>query len=251
MTRSASAIPTWRRTVVNSEAFGHVEHVLFVKHLPKELQADATRKLWAATIARGDEPTSDLVGLVGRLPTAEAHPLVLSQWEHPGLRDAIVLVLAKSPQPEDRQKFVEALASPQSLVVERAAGALIPWASTVPAMNWPPPCGHSSKPAALPRSSSPAARWCTVLNYWTEENSDVEQTADPAETWQPWYQLFADYYPAAAARLASGSTTDESAWRQRLAGVSWTSGEAQRGRAVFERAPATAATNRAAIWAPN
>src|SRR4029079_2685646 len=94
--------------------------------LPKELQADATRKLWQAALARGDEPTSDLIWLIRGLPAAEARPIVLSQWEHPGLRDAIVLVLAKSPQPEDRAKFVEALSSPQSLVVERAAGALIP-----------------------------------------------------------------------------------------------------------------------------
>ena len=227
--------PNLARAVVDSEAFGHVEHVLFVKHLPKELQADATRKLWTATITRGDEPTSDLVGLVGRLPTAEARPLVLSQWEHPGLRDAIVLVLAKSPQPEDRQKFVEALASPQSLVVERAAGALVPLGINCTSDELAAALRALKQACGAPKELEPRRSLVYLLNYWTEENSDVEQTADPAETWQPWYQLFADYYPAAAARLASGSTTDENAWRQRLAGVSWTSGEAQRGRAVFER----------------
>ena len=85
----------------------------------------ATRKLWRATVGRGEEPTSELIALAVHLPAEEARRLVERQWEHAGLRDAVVLVLAESPHPADRAKFVEALASPQSGVVAAAAEALM------------------------------------------------------------------------------------------------------------------------------
>jgi hypothetical protein len=117
--------PALPRAIIDCDQFGHAGHALFAEHLKSKAREIATRKLWSQTQVRGDEPTSELVALVAKLSDAESRPLLLEAWEHGGLRDSVVLALARSPQAEDRARFVEALASPQPLVVERAARALI------------------------------------------------------------------------------------------------------------------------------
>src|SRR6185295_6757059 len=80
---------------------------------------------WLMVSSRNEPPSAELVSLTDRLPRQEALELVRPQWSEAELRDAVVLVLARDPQAEDRPKFVEALSSPQSAVVAKAARALV------------------------------------------------------------------------------------------------------------------------------
>ena len=119
--------PALPQAIAESALLGHPGHAMFVEELPTMLRPAAVRKLWSAVLAAGQEPSPEMVALAGELPAAEAAALLRLQWEHGALRDAVILELAKGPQPVDRAKLVEALSSPQPEVVEqrglRFAGA--------------------------------------------------------------------------------------------------------------------------------
>jgi putative heme-binding domain-containing protein len=87
----------------------------------------------------------------------------------------------------------------------------------------------------VPKSSEPRQSLLTLLNFWTEENSDVDSDPDPTKVYVGWFEMFRGYYPAEAAKLERSSGDDAEGWRRRLAAVDWTAGDADRGRAVYER----------------
>jgi len=227
--------PNLAPALVESPAFGRADHTLFVDKLPSDLRATATRKLWAACQRDGNTPTNQLVSLAGRLPADEARKLLVDQWEEVELRDSIVLALARHPVPEDRAKFVEALASPQSLVVERASQALVALGVNCSSAEIGTALRALKQTCSVPKQTEPRRSLLKLLNYWTEECSDVDEDPDPSRVWVGWYQLFENYYPAAAAELNRSTVGDAAAWKERLAEVPWDSGDAARGKAVFER----------------
>jgi putative heme-binding domain-containing protein len=219
---------------VASNDFGHAEHTVFVERLPKDLRQPATRKLWAATVGKGEEPTAELITLVGRLTAPEAIGLLESQWQHVGLRDAIILVLAKSPRAEDRARFIDALSSPQPDVVEKAAQALL----GLGVANTPAEMAQAlralKQACGMPKRVEPRASLVRLLEFWTEGSADVEEDPDPEKIYLNWFEMFAETYPQEAGLLKNRSNSTES-WHQRLATIDWTTGAAPRGREVFER----------------
>jgi putative membrane-bound dehydrogenase-like protein len=227
--------PDLAGAMLASNRFGHPEHSLFVERLQEDARRAATRLLWITAEKRGEAPSAQLVALVGRLSENEAPPLLRSKWDEANLRDAIVLALARHPDPSDRSKFVEALSSPQPGVVAKAAQSLVPLGIN---------CSSSEMAAALralklacdmPKNTEPRQSLLRLLNFWTEENSDVDTDPDPAQTFVGWYELFEQYYPAEAAGLKASSGADAATWKRRLAQVDWSGGDAARGRAVYER----------------
>jgi putative membrane-bound dehydrogenase-like protein len=227
--------PALAEAIVASPAFGHAEHVLFVEGLPKKLRDQATRKLWAALAGQDREPTPELIALAGRLPEAEARPLLDAQWEHPGLRDSIVLALSRYPQASDRGKFIDSLASPQPDVVEKSANALIALGMDTTAAEMAAALRALKQACGAPKQVEPRRSLLRLLDFWTEGNSDVDEDPDPAKSYLGWFEMFARHYPHESAKLASRSGGDAASWRRRLAGVEWTAGDAARGQGVFER----------------
>ncbi len=221
--------------LVASGEFGHIEHALFVPLLPPAAQQSATRKLWAATAGQGQEPTSESIALVGRLPKDEALGLLEPQWKHVGLHDAIVTALARHPRGEDRSKFVEALASPQPAVVEKAARALVNLGMDCTSAEIASALRAFKQACALPNATEPRRSLLRLLDYWTEGNADIDDDPDPAKAYVGWFTMFAQYYPTEAARLRASSGADAQSWRRRLAQIDWPAGDVPRGRSVFER----------------
>jgi putative membrane-bound dehydrogenase-like protein len=227
--------PSLAQAVVGSPDFGHRDHTLFAERLERGLRRQATRRLWEASVGRDEPPTAELVALVGKLPADEARQLLVGVWDEVGLPDSIVLVLARHPQPEDRAKFVEALASAQGAVVEKAAHALMALGMDCTSAELASAVRALKQACSMPKVTEPRSTLLQLLNYWTEDNSDVEEGPDPAKTYVGWYKLLADYYPTEAARSGGSALADAAAWRQRLAGVDWSAGDVKRGKAVFER----------------
>ena len=220
---------------IDSPNFCRVEQTLFAARLPKNVRPRATHKLWAQTVGKGAGPTAELIGLVGRLPANEALPLLHSQWEQMGLRDSIVLALAKYPQAEDREKFVEALASPERDVVTRAAQALTALGMDCTSSEIAAALQAFKISCALPRNVEPRLSVYRLLDFWTESCSDVDDTPDPGQSYVPWFEMFSQYYPHEAAKLNARAGATAGSWKARLAGLDWSLGEAGRGKAVFER----------------
>lgn len=215
--------------------FGHAEHALFVDHLPQDARPAATRLLWAAVLKRGQSPTAEMVALAGKLPDEEALGLLRSQWDEVHLRDAIVLALARRPRELDRPKYVEALASPQPAVVASAAEALVALGINSSAAEIAAALRALKQACTVPKNTQPRQALLQLLNFWTEENSDVDLDPDPARAYVGWYEMFERYYPAEAAELKASSGADVATWKRRLAQVDWNVGDPARGRAVYER----------------
>ncbi len=226
--------PQLAAAMVADDDFGAPQHTLFAERLPSMLQRVATHKLWSACQATGDEPTSDLVALVGRLEPDEAYPLLVAAWEHPGLRDAVVRELAEHPRAADRQKFVAALASADPLAVQRAADALIELEINCTGTELAAALKSLKQACSDTKRSEPRQTLVRLLNFWTEENSGVDPDDNPQRVWRAWYQLFADYYPGSAQLLSQNASADTAAWQARLMDVDWESGDAVRGRSVFQ-----------------
>ena len=221
--------------LVDHPQFGHPHHALFVDELSSVQRRAAIARLWSRVDQSQAKPTSEMVALAGALPPEQARATIVSRWDDdPGLRDAIVLVLADHPQAEDREKFVAALASAQPDVVRRAADALIALGINCRSSEMAAALRALKQACATAKPVEPRHTLVRLLNFWTEENSGVESPTDPTQTWVDWYQLFEDYYPAFAAQLRRSSGTDAAGWKKRLAGVDWHAGDAERGRAVFQ-----------------
>lgn len=226
--------PALAAAIARHAALDHGGHALFVERLAAAERQQATRRLWSATLARGELPTAELIRLAGRLPSDEALESLRPLWDEPGLRDPIVLALARYPRAADRARFVAALTSPQPSVVEQSARALF-------ALG-----GHASpdelavamralKPAcAIEKQTQPRGALLRLLGTWTRGWAEVDTHGTPEQIYAGWFEAFADRYPEQAARLKSGSTADAASWRRRLAGIDWTAGDADRGRSVFE-----------------
>jgi putative heme-binding domain-containing protein len=220
--------------VADSGQLNHVGHALFVERLPGALRQAATRKLWAATVGAGQEATSELIQLAAQLPADEMLALLRPQWDDGGLRDAIALALARHPRPADRAKFVEALGSPQGEVVERAAHALVALGFEHAPAEMAAALRALKQACGLKDRNEPRRALVRLLEFWTEDGADAGDFADPGQIYLGWFELFAAYYPAEAAKLQATSGADAATWARRLAGVDWQTADAARGRALFE-----------------
>ncbi len=221
-------------TIAGSPRLNHVGHALFIERLPDDLRDQATRKLWQATVEQGQTATAELVALVGRLSPDETLSLLRPQWDEGGLRDAIVLALAQYPRSGDRQKYVEALSSPQPAVVERAAQALVALGIENTPAEMAAALRALKQACSLGKQIEPRRSLVRLLEFWTEDGADVEWGDDPAKVWVGWYEMFADYYPAEAAKLTASSGADAASWQTRLEQIDWNVGEVAAGRKVFE-----------------
>jgi putative heme-binding domain-containing protein len=172
---------------------------------------------------------------VGRLPKSEAYPLLDSQWEQAGLRDSIVLALAKDPRASDRARFIEALASAQPQVVATAADALLNLEIASTPSEMAAALRAFKQACSLPRNAAPRSSLVRLLDFWTEGSADVEVDPDPRLDYANWFEMFDQVYPHEAAKLKNRPGTDAESWRRRLAQIDWSGGDAARGRGVFER----------------
>lgn len=254
-------------------SFGRAAHSLFARRMRDEqLEAAARRMLEVAKAADHEDPatwSAELIDVLQRLPAAEVFPLLREQWDNLAVRDALVVALAREADPLDRERFVEALGSPQADVVERVAGALLQFdrpgspqeivQALVALRQFSLVAASASDnralAGALGKASSPAfprqrSVLTALLRHWTgadptrateaeeeraAEKRDVRELDDPREVLDRWMTWFAEKYPGDAASLLHTSTATFAAWQTRLVSLDWSAGNAERGARVFER----------------
>lgn len=231
--------PGLPRAMLEAPSWGRPEHSLFVLRMTGSTQQEAARRLLAAAVAADDEQvwSADLVRAVAVLEDDEIVPVLREQFTNFAVRDAVAVVLARRPRSEDRLRLVEALGSPQGDVVGRMADAL---------RQLPPPgtaaeiaaALHALRQACLAKPQQPLRqKLVALLEHWSGQQIEiVESGQEPRllEEYRPWFAWFEKEFPAEAGRV-QGVTADSQAWRRRLEQVSWQTGDAQRGKTVFER----------------
>ncbi|MEX2176720.1 MAG: PVC-type heme-binding CxxCH protein [Pirellulaceae bacterium] len=230
--------PALSSALVQHSRFNQPAQALLAMDMPPETQQAAARKLLAA-LAEEDEPrwSDELVSLVALLPAAESFPALRLAWSDFARRDAVLSVLAKDPQPEDRPLFVESLGSVQPASVELAAEALARLEAPGDEAELLAVMAALKQACLAPEGRSVRRSLADLLEGWTGQSLaiDEREVKEPLVAYQPWFDWLAKDRPEAARRLAALGATTAAQWHDRAATIDWESGDAIRGRTVFER----------------
>ncbi len=215
--------------LLNHAEFGRPDHALFTQAPTFDRRRAA--EIFRARAERDEEYpwNSALVELLGQLPDEQALPLLRRLWSKGGLEEVIVPLLARQPQPGDRDKFLAGLNSPQLATIRLCLGAL----EKLPLRQ------DKAELLALIRAfgrlpdgkeADPARQ---QLARYLRRLTGQEPLGAEKQAWVEW---FARAYPDLAARLNEVDGVDIAGWTKRLAQVDWSAGAAERGRGIYTKA---------------
>jgi putative heme-binding domain-containing protein len=220
--------PDLASALIRSPRFGRPDHALFATLEGVDRTAAARRFLHAAKDA-DYEWTPEAVKLLGSLPDAVIRPVLSKLWDRGDLTDALIPLFARNPEVGDREKFLAGLRSANAGTVGTAAAALARLPSrddaeltaAVLALRR----GGDGKPEA-------ATRQALVGLLRTRTGQDFTTATD----WEAWLSR---ERPELAKALAPAGY-DPAAWRKRIAGVGWTTGDPTSGRRIYAKAQCAA-----------
>jgi putative membrane-bound dehydrogenase-like protein len=234
--------PDLPQAVLEHEAFQSPTQAFLFTRLAPPFQAAAARKLMQA-VAAGDNTredddarwSSDMVTLVAGLPAEEGLSALRAAWDDFALRDAIALHLARTPHLLDQERLLESLASIQPAVVEAAAQAMLQLAIE------PTDDQRLALMQALRQAcTAPAAKEARqallkLVEAWSGQEYDISESGgNLLAAYRPVFESFAEEHPELA-RRASELAGDAAAWQERLDGLDWDRGDADRGKVSFEK----------------
>jgi putative membrane-bound dehydrogenase-like protein len=224
----SSKDPNLNAAMLSHASFGRPGHLLFTRAESFDRRR-AAEIFWTRLSSDTEYPwSSPLVELLSWLPAHRAFPLLRTKWEDLSLRDAVVAALSSRPDPEDRERFFEALDAPQYATIGRAVDAL----------EKLPPSTSPAKLAKLIRTlerlgeSETEALRDRIVRYLGRATGQ-RQLGSSAQAWTSW---FVRQYPEEGGILVRNDAIDWTGWQARLAQVPWTLGDAGRGRNVFSKA---------------
>ena len=197
----------------------------------------AARLLFAAAKANPRFGWSvPLVRLFGLLPARETRALLSEQWRNPELRDALVPVLAREPDIQDREKFLEGLSSLSTETVQGSLEALgkLP---AVPVASALERCLRILERAMRdPQQASLIAPTIRLVNRLTSQSFKIPDIgADGVllrQSVQPLFDWCLAQYPGAVAGLQRQKLTAAS-WSELLRTVLWDRGDSTLGEITF------------------
>ncbi|MBP3960807.1 c-type cytochrome [Gemmata sp. G18] len=218
--------------VVDHGEFGRPEHAALVR--PLKLDADdATRRfVLSAAKDRRYDWTPGVVEFLARVPRANVDRLLLDLWERPGLEDAVLRVLAHDPRDTDRPKFVVGLKALDPGLVRISADAL----AKLPTTDTKDVCVAAIRALRrFPDAKADAGTRAALFTFLQKHTRDKVESTEKA--WAAW---LVKQHPDAAKALDANDGFDATAWQKRAAGIVWTAGDAERGRAAFAKATCAA-----------
>jgi putative heme-binding domain-containing protein len=221
--------PLLNAALISHPDFGRPEHALFAR-APGFDRRRAAEVFLARSEKDPEYPwNSSQVQLLDSITESRALPLLRRLWERGGLEETILPLLARHPEPIDREKFLQGLRSPQLEMVRLSLEAL----EKLPRRK------EGTDLLALVRtlrglSDGREERTLRerLASYLRTVSGENKLGAD-REVWTAW---FTQTYPELAARLGGTDGVDVGSWHKRLGLVDWSAGDAGRGRAVFAKA---------------
>jgi putative membrane-bound dehydrogenase-like protein len=224
--------PALHAAVLADPEFGRPDHGLFAGS-PGFDRRRAAEVFLARAEKDGDYPwTPALVALLDGLPGERARPVLLRLWDRGGLEESVLPLLARQPRAEDRDKFLRGLESAQVATVRLCLDAL----------EKLPDSRDGRHILALVRALRRLPEGKEEDRLRGRLAADLrrltgQEIGPDREAWTAW---FSRSYPDLAARLGGADGVDAAAWGKRLAALDWSAGDAERGRAVFDRASCSA-----------
>ncbi len=237
--------------LVAAPNFGLPDHALFARRFEKSEHPYAARVLLAALRSGAGVPpaspgvppansppaplacTSELIAFLAVLPDADLFPALRQQWPHARLQDAILRVLARAPQAEDRERFLAALGSFQPAVVELAAKSLAKLDGEATPKELGTALASLRRHCAAPKEKAARTALAELLAKWSGRSFAVTESGDLMKAYAAWFEWFAHAHPAAAKELLGGDE-DTAAFLKRLPTIAWDSGDATKGQRLYE-----------------
>lgn len=221
--------PNLHAALLAHPSFGRPDHLLFTK-CPGFPRGQAAEIYWTRVNDTAEYPWSAaLVDLLAELPAERVLPLLRDQWENRAIRGAIASVLARRPDPADRQLFLETLDEPSIDLLNVSLSAL----ERLPVHNDPVEYAHLIKAMQrIPDETTRQPLRERLVRHLARVTGQDGLGADAA-LWSAWLQT---HYPDAAQALAPTAAVDMAAWKARLHRIHWPSGDPVRGKSVFVKA---------------
>lgn len=224
--------------LIEQPEFGRPDHVLFMSELPGELLAAAIAGFSQQVAADADYPwTNDVLFVFGESKNPEHRQLVRDQFPNFAVRNAVLMVLASKPEDIDRARFVDGLETPQVEVLEaclQALGKLVPsneGAENVALVRCLRRLGTEKNEATARRLVVQVLRQNSNREFGfvlTAPSTDPQTAA--VNAWTDWA---IEDFPDEATALTSNAAPDAAAIFDILAKTNWSTGDAARGKKVF------------------
>ena len=234
--------------IVEQPGFGEPGHVLYMSQFPPEALEPAIAAFSKRVAERGDEYpwSNDVIFVFGESKLPEHRELVRSQFENFSVRSSVLVVLAGDPQPQDRSLFVQGLEASQPEVLTACLDALakLPRSDdgveNVALIRCLRRLGAEKNELPLRdravqllrRNSQREFGFATLVNGALPKGKTEADQRAAIDRWTDWA---AKTFPDHAAQLSGTDGADVAALRETLASVDWSSGDATRGKAFFEK----------------
>jgi len=175
--------------------------------------------------------------VIGYGKTPEHYDLIRSQWDKYELRMAILMVLAESPDEQDREKFCHRTRiAPHRNRDDLYDGSRKAAGGKKRLSSWSPLVKDCCADSAPTRMNLWFAERIVKLLERTPARNSIMCLARPAitpqpesiEKWTDW--VVRNYCREEAARQFGGNTADLASLKKRLANVNWEKGDIERGR---------------------
>lgn len=220
--------------------FGRAAHAQFLSRLPPAYFPQAVTLFSRAALAGGENFAwnDDLVYLLAQSEDEQVRTLVRSQFDHYGLRAAVLLALAERPRAGDRELFVAGLEESSFEVLEAClrALALLPAgesaAENVALLRALRRLGFEGRERKLRDQAAELLRrnLRREIPYRLGRDGDPQQAAVDA-----WTQLIAELFPQEYAQQSGHDPQEQGSLEELLAQVPWDEGDGERGRVLFQR----------------
>jgi putative heme-binding domain-containing protein len=211
--------------------FGRADHVLLTR-CPGFDRGRAAEIFLTRSAADEDFAWSaEIVSLLGALPQERIAPLLRRLWGEHGVDDAILMLLARRPQEDDRDRFLSGLGSNRLDLVLRCLDAV----EKLPPAEERGRTGNELLAVLLALRRLPEGKETEKVRHRLLSYLE-HRTGRKLTTLASWLEWYGRTYPERAARLHDADGVDVAAWSKRLSGIDWSGGDGERGRLVFNKA---------------
>ena len=182
---------------------------------------------------------NDVIFVLGESTDPEIRELIRERFEEYSTRQAVIMLLAENPLPEETDLFIRGLEISHLPTLSSAIEALGKLSGLTE------PEHHIALFQAARRLHNSDAEFAMreYLMQLIQKNTDKdfgfvsgkEGYQPQSEVMSKWEEWFVTNYPEAANMLQQAEGVEETAMMQRLPSLDWDSGDVEAGRKVFEK----------------
>jgi putative membrane-bound dehydrogenase-like protein len=237
-TSLATRDPALPGRIIGDPLFGRPGHVIFMSRLNEKQMPQAVAAFLRAVKADPEYPwNNDVVFVVGFGKTPEHYDLVRKQFEKFELRMAALMVLAESPQEQDRERFAAGLDSVPIEILSTCTAALEKLPAAKNAVELTALVKTMRRLGDEKNEFALRERIVKLLERNSGEKlgfvfgpAGYKPQPEPVAKWTNWVT---QHYPEEAARQLGGNEADLAGLKDRLDAVAWDAGDIERGRKLY------------------